>query len=80
MVDLDGSGIVDEERLRAGLRKIFKLTPGGIIETLNLRRPIYKKTAAYGHFGSEMSEFTWNKKDKVAELRIYFGSLLSKIT
>ncbi|HEY3119419.1 MAG TPA: methionine adenosyltransferase domain-containing protein, partial [Vicinamibacteria bacterium] len=45
------------------------LTPGGIIEYLNLRRPIYKKTAAYGHFGRNEPEFTWERTDKVEALR-----------
>jgi S-adenosylmethionine synthetase len=44
-----------------------------MIDMLDLRRPIYKKTAAYGHFGRELPEFTWEKKDKAAELRKYFG-------
>jgi len=48
---------------------IFPLTPKGIIEYLNLRRPIYKKTAAYGHFGRSEPEFTWERADKVEALR-----------
>ncbi|MCK4284247.1 MAG: methionine adenosyltransferase domain-containing protein, partial [Candidatus Brocadiae bacterium] len=51
------------------VRKHFPLTPKGIIESLQLRRPIYKKTAAYGHFGREKEEFTWEKTDKVDLLR-----------
>ena len=50
-------------------RKIFDLRPGGIIQMLDLRRPIYSKTAAYGHFGREEPEFTWEKTDKAATLR-----------
>jgi len=44
-----------------------------MIDMLDLRRPIYKKTASYGHFGRELPEFTWEKRDKVADLRRYFG-------
>jgi S-adenosylmethionine synthetase len=48
--------------------QIFDLTPGGIVKQLNLLRPIYRKTACFGHFGREEPEFTWEKKDKVKEL------------
>jgi S-adenosylmethionine synthetase len=51
------------------IRKNFNLTPKGIIETLNLRRPIYKKTAAYGHFGKNDPDFTWEATDKAATLK-----------
>ncbi|MFH1890509.1 MAG: methionine adenosyltransferase domain-containing protein, partial [Candidatus Kuenenbacteria bacterium] len=51
--------------------KEFPLTPEGIIKHLNLLRPIYKSTAAYGHFGRELPEFTWEKKDKVSSLKKY---------
>ena len=51
------------------VRQHFDLTPAGIIRTLNLRRPIYQKTAAYGHFGRSEPEFTWERTDKAAELR-----------
>ena len=50
------------------VRKNFSLTPKGIIETLNLRRPIYRKTAAYGHFGRTEPDFTWEATDKAAQL------------
>jgi S-adenosylmethionine synthetase len=50
------------------IREHFKLTPRGIIESLNLRRPIYKKTAAYGHFGRTDPDFTWEATDKAASL------------
>jgi len=50
------------------IRAHFKLTPRGIIESLNLRRPIYKKTAAYGHFGRSDADFTWEATDKAAKL------------
>jgi S-adenosylmethionine synthetase len=55
------------------VRTIFDLTPKGIIETLDLLRPIYRKTAAYGHFGREEPGFTWEKTDKVDEIREYLG-------
>ena len=59
------TGKVSEEKLLKAITKIFDLTPGGIINQLNLLRPIYRKTAAYGHFGRELPEFAWEKKDKV---------------
>jgi S-adenosylmethionine synthetase len=69
MIDTMGTGKVDEARLAEAVREIFPLTPKGIIEHLNLRRPIYKKTAAYGHFGRTEDEFTWERTDKVEALR-----------
>jgi S-adenosylmethionine synthetase len=69
MVDTAGTGKVEEARLAEAVREIFPLTPKGIIEHLNLRRPIYKKTAAYGHFGRNEDEFTWERTDKVEALR-----------
>jgi len=67
-VDTFGTGKVSEEKLVKIIPKIFDLSPGGIIKQLNLLRPIYRKTACYGHFGREESEFTWEKKDKVKTL------------
>ena len=55
------------------VRAHFKLTPRGIIDLLNLRRPIYRKTAAFGHFGRTEPEFTWEKTDKAAVLRADAG-------
>jgi S-adenosylmethionine synthetase len=69
MVDTNGTGRVPEERIEAAVRETFPLTPRGIIEYLNLRRPIYKKTAAYGHFGRNEEEFTWERTDKAEALR-----------
>ena len=69
LVDTKGSSKVDEDKLSEMVRAHFKLTPLGIIESLNLRRPIYKKTAAYGHFGRSEPEFTWERTDKAASLR-----------
>ncbi len=57
---------VEEDKLAEAVRKNFELTPKGIIETLDLRRPIYKKTAAFGHFGRD--EFSWEKTDKADAL------------
>jgi S-adenosylmethionine synthetase len=67
-LDTFGTGKVSEEKLIKIIPKIFDLSPGGIIRQLNLLRPIYKKTAYYGHFGREEPEFTWEKKDKVKKL------------
>jgi len=72
MADTMGSGKVDEGRLVDAIRDIFPLTPKGIIEHLSLRRPIFKKTAAYGHFGRTEPEFTWERTDKVDALRSFF--------
>jgi S-adenosylmethionine synthetase len=69
LVDTFGTGKVDSGKLEDLVRANFKLTPKGIIESLNLRRPIYKKTAAYGHFGRSDKEFTWEATDKAATLR-----------
>ncbi|MCB9384388.1 MAG: methionine adenosyltransferase [Bryobacterales bacterium] len=68
MVESFGTGKVDDERLSQIVRDLFSLTPKGIIETLDLRRPVFYKTAAYGHFGRSGDGFTWEKTDKAAEL------------
>ncbi|MGA2350044.1 MAG: methionine adenosyltransferase [Terracidiphilus sp.] len=67
-VDTFGTGKVGEAKLTELIRKNFALTPKGIIESLNLRRPIYQKTAAYGHFGRTEPEFTWEATNKAAAL------------
>jgi S-adenosylmethionine synthetase len=67
-VDTFGTGKIGETKLTELVRKNFSLTPKGIIESLNLRRPIYQKTAAYGHFGRTEPEFTWEATDKAAAL------------
>ena len=69
MVDTFGTGQIDQQQLEHLIRKHFNLTPRGIIESLNLLRPIYKKTAAYGHFGRPDPDFTWEKTDKAAILK-----------
>lgn len=68
-VNTFGTGTISEERLVELIRTHFELTPRGIIESLTLRRPIYRKTAAYGHFGREHEDFTWERRDKVEVLR-----------
>ncbi|MBI5202446.1 MAG: methionine adenosyltransferase [Elusimicrobia bacterium] len=62
--DTHGTGVVDEAKIEQAVRKHFKMTPKGIIESLDLRKPIYRKTAAYGHFGRTESGFKWEKTDK----------------
>jgi S-adenosylmethionine synthetase len=69
MVHTEGTGRIPEEKITEIVRAHFKLTPRGIMEELNLRRPIYKKTAAFGHFGRTEPEFTWERTDKAAALR-----------
>jgi len=69
MVNTFGTGLIEEERLVAIVRNIFPLTPLGIINHLQLRRPIYKQTAAYGHFGRSEPGFSWEQPDRTAELR-----------
>jgi S-adenosylmethionine synthetase len=73
LVDTFGTGKIDSGKLEDLVRANFNLTPKGIIESLNLRRPIYKKTAAYGHFGRSEKEFTWEATDKAAALREQAG-------
>ncbi|MFI5363085.1 MAG: methionine adenosyltransferase [Elusimicrobiota bacterium] len=67
--DTHGTGQADEARIEAVVRKLFPMTPKGIIETLKLRRPIYRQTAAYGHFGRTEKGFEWEKTDKADALR-----------
>jgi S-adenosylmethionine synthetase len=69
MVDTHGTGRIPEEELTRIARKVFPLTPKGIIDYLKLRRPFYRKTAAYGHFGRNDPDFYWEKTNKVSELR-----------
>ncbi|SFQ42615.1 methionine adenosyltransferase [Lachnospiraceae bacterium XBB1006] len=68
-VDTFGTGIVDDEKIVALVRKHFDLRPAGIIKMLDLRRPIYKQTAAYGHFGRNDLDLPWEKLDRVEELK-----------
>ncbi|MFH1056416.1 MAG: methionine adenosyltransferase domain-containing protein, partial [Candidatus Micrarchaeota archaeon] len=71
-VDTFGTGKVGDEKLASAIEKIFPLKPAEIIRHLNLLRPIYRKTASYGHFGREEPEFTWEKTDKAEELKKLF--------
>jgi S-adenosylmethionine synthetase len=69
LVDTFGTARVAEERIEAAIRATFGLKPGQIVESLDLLRPIYQKTAAYGHFGRKEKEFTWERADRAAALR-----------
>lgn len=68
-IETFGTSKVDEGEIVKTIKKEFKLTPNGIIETLNLRKPIFKKTAAYGHFGREDEDFTWERTDKTESFK-----------
>lgn len=69
MVDTFGTGIVDDAVIEQAIEKVFDLRPGAIIRDLKLRRPIFSKTAAYGHFGRKDPDFTWEATDRVQELK-----------
>jgi len=73
MVDTHGTSIIPVSEIKKIIREVFDLTPKGIITYLDLRRPIYKKTAAYGHFGRNEPEFTWEKTNRVEDLRSAAG-------
>jgi len=67
-IDTEGTGKLNDARLEELVRNSFDLTPRGIIESLDLLRPIYRKTAAYGHFGRNEPEFSWEKIDRANEM------------
>ena len=69
MIDAFGTAAVPEEKISEAVREIFDLTPEGIISHLGLRRPIYRETASYGHFGRNEETFSWEKTDRIAELK-----------
>jgi S-adenosylmethionine synthetase len=69
MADTFDTGVIPDEKITDLIRAYFQLTPRGIMETLNLRRPIYRPTAAYGHFGRSEAGFTWEKTDKAEAIR-----------
>ena len=69
MVDTFGTGTVADEKIVQAVEKVFDLTPAAIIRDLDLRKPIYRQLAAYGHFGRELPEFTWEHTDAAADLR-----------
>ncbi len=73
LIETYNTGTIPDEKISELVRAHFKLTPRGIIESLDLRRPIYKKTAAFGHFGRTEPEFTWERTDKAAALRADAG-------
>ena len=68
-VETFGTGITSDEKIQAAILKVFDLRPAAIIRDLDLKRPIYKKTAAYGHFGREDKDFTWEKTDRAEDLK-----------
>ena len=69
LIETFGTGTIEAQRLQDIVRANFKLSPAGIIDSLSLRRPIYQKTAAYGHFGRNDPEFTWERTDRAGKLR-----------
>ncbi len=69
MVDTHGTGKYDDDKISRAVKKVFDFSPKGIIDTLQLKRPVYSKTASYGHFGRTDVDFTWEKTDKIGELR-----------
>ncbi len=69
MVDTSGTGSFDDRAIERAVEQVFDLRPGAIIRDLDLRRPIFQKTAAYGHFGREDADFTWELTNRVDELR-----------
>jgi S-adenosylmethionine synthetase len=73
MVETYGTGKISDEKILELVNKHFDLRPAGIIKSLNLRRPIYKQTAAYGHFGSNTAGLPWEQTDKAAILRAEAG-------
>ena len=73
LVDTHDTGVIADEKISEIVRANFKLTPRSIIETLDLRRPIYKQTAAFGHFGRTEPEFTWERTDKANAIRADAG-------
>jgi S-adenosylmethionine synthetase len=80
LVQTFGTGKVDYQTIEKLVRKNFQLTPKGIIESLKLRRPIYRKTAAYGHFGRSDKDFTWEAIDKAAALREQAEALSGRLS
>ena len=73
MVDTFSTGEVPDDRITAAVREVFPLSPLGIIEYLDLLRPIYRKTAAFGHFGRDEPEFTWERTDRTGDMRTACG-------
>ena len=69
MIDTFGTGIVNDEKIADAVSKVFDLRPSAIIDNLQLRRPIYRQTAAYGHMGRTDIDLPWEKTDKAEELK-----------
>ena len=72
-VNTEGTGVIDDAQISQLVQQHFDLRPKGIIQMLDLQRPIYSKTAAYGHFGRNEPEFSWEQTDKAAALRAAAG-------
>ena len=73
MVTTEGTGVVPDEKIAHAVQQVFDLRPKGIVQMLDLLRPIYEKTASYGHFGRELPEFSWERTDKAAALKAACG-------
>jgi S-adenosylmethionine synthetase len=71
MIDTHGTSEIEETKIEDCIKSLFDLSPAGIIKELNLLRPIYKKTASYGHFGREDTEFTWERTNRIDEIKSY---------
>jgi S-adenosylmethionine synthetase len=72
-VNTEGTGVISDDKIAALIAEHFDLRPKGIIQMLDLLRPIYSKTAAYGHFGRDEPDFTWERTDKAQALRAAAG-------
>ena len=75
MVDTHDTGVVADDVIEQAVEKVFDLRPGAIIRDLDLRRPIFEKTAAYGHFGRNDPDFTWEATNRVDELKAAVAEL-----
>ena len=75
MVNTHNTSSIKEELIEECVKKVFPLNPSGIIKELDLLRPIYKKTASYGHFGRELAECSWEKIDKVDKIKVFLKQL-----
>jgi S-adenosylmethionine synthetase len=73
LVETFGTETVDQLKIEAAVRELFDLRPAAIVRDLDLRRPIYKKTAAYGHFGRSEKDFTWEATPRVEDLKSALG-------
>jgi S-adenosylmethionine synthetase len=80
LVDTEGTGKIDDERICEIVRALFPLTPSGIIKYLNLRRPIYRLTASGGHFGRSEEEFTWESTHRAAEIAKAAGAQVAAVS